>query len=52
MLKRIVLFLVTNLVIILTISILFFIIEKVFGISISGYWYSYKGLFIFALVWW
>ena len=52
MLKRIVLFLITNLVIILTISILFFIIEKVFGISISGYWYSYKGLFIFALVWW
>ena len=52
MFKRIVLFLITNLVIIVTISILLFIVEKVFGINISWYWYNYTSLFIFALIWW
>ncbi len=46
------LFLITNLVIIVTISILLFIVERVFGINISWYWYNYTSLLIFALIWW
>ena len=52
LIKRIVLFLITNIAIIVAISILLFIIERVFGISISWYWVNYTSLFIFALIWW
>ena len=52
MFKRIWLFLFTNIVVILVISIVLFIIEKVFWISVSWYWYNYTSLLIFAAVWW
>ena len=52
MFKRIILFLITNIAIIIAVSIILFIVEKVFWISISGYWFNYTSLFIFALVWW
>jgi len=52
MIKRIFLFLLTNIAVILAVSIVLFIVERVFWISISWYWYNYTSLFIFALVWW
>ena len=52
MFKRIGLFLLTNLAIIIVVSIILFIVEKVFGISVSGYWLNYASIFIFALIWW
>ncbi len=52
MFKRISLFLATNLAILITISIILFIIKAVFWIDISWYWYNYTSLFIFAAIWW
>ena len=52
MFKRIALFLLTNIAVIAVVSIILFIVERVFGISVSWYWYNYTSLFIFALIWW
>ena len=52
MFKRIGLFLLTNLAVIVVVSIVLFIVERVFGISVSWYWYNYTSLLIFALIWW
>ncbi len=52
MFKRIWLFLVTNLVILVSISIILFIVERVFWINVSWYWVNYTSIFIFSLVWW
>ena len=50
MLRRIFLFVLTNIAIIVMASVVFLIIEKVFGIPISGYFNgNYLGLAIFAL---
>jgi heat shock protein HtpX len=52
MLKRIGLFLLTNIAIIAVISIVIFILENVFWITISGYSTNYLSIFIYALVVW
>lgn len=52
MLKRIFLFLLTNIAIIALISVVIFIVENVFGISISGYSTNYVSIFIYALIVW
>jgi len=52
MFKRIWLFLFTNIAVILVVSIILFIVEKVFWISVSWYWYNYASLLIFAALWW
>jgi len=51
MIRRIFLFVLTNIGIIIAASIVFFIVERVFGIQISGYFNgNYAGLAVFALV--
>lgn len=52
MIKRIFLFLLTNLAVLILINIVFAILSSVFGINISAYWYDYTSIFIFALVVW
>lgn len=52
MLKRIFLFLLTNIAIIALISVVIFIVENVFGISISWYSTNYVSIFIYALIVW
>lgn len=52
MLKRIFLFLLTNIAIIALISVVIFIVENVFGISISWYSTNYLSIFIYALIVW
>ena len=50
--KRISLFLITNLAVIVLIGIILTILSKVFGINLSGYGYNYLSIFVFALVVW
>lgn len=52
MLKRIFLFLLTNIAIIALISVVIFVVENVFGISVSGYSTNYVSIFIYALIVW
>lgn len=52
MFKRIVLFLLTNIAVLATIMISLSVIQAVFGINVTGYGWSYIGIFIFALVVW
>ncbi len=53
MFKRIGLFLLTNIAIIAVISIIIFVIERVFGIEISGGpWSSYTAIFVYSMVIW
>ena len=53
--KRIVLFLVTNIAIMVTLNLVFYVISTVFGINIgymaSQYGIDYTGMMIFCLVW-
>ncbi len=51
MLKRVWLFIITNIAIIAMISIVMFVVERVFGISLSGQGW-YLGIFIYAAVIW
>jgi len=50
--KRIFLFLITNLAVIVLLNIILIILSKFFGINLSGYGYNYAGIFVFALVVW
>lgn len=50
MVKRVFLFLLTNLAVIILINIILIILSKVFGINLSGYGYNYTSIFIFAAV--
>lgn len=50
MFKRIFLFLVMNLAVIILINIVIAVLENVFGINITGYGFDYTAIFIFALV--
>lgn len=50
--KRIFLFLLTNIAVLVLIWILVTILEKVFGFNISWYWQSYISIFIYALIVW
>ncbi|MBW7954773.1 protease HtpX [Candidatus Gracilibacteria bacterium] len=50
MFKRIILFLLTNIAVIAVLSIVIFIVERVTGISISGYSSSYVSIFLYALI--
>lgn len=51
MFKRVFLFLATNLAIIVVLSIVIMIVEKVFWIDVTWYvWGNYTGLFIFSLI--
>ncbi len=53
MIKRVFLFLVTNLAIIVVLTIAVFVIERIFGVDITGYLgWNYIWLFIFALIFW
>mgnify|MGYP001942602406 CR=1 FL=1 len=52
MLKRIAIFLLTNIAVLATIMISLSVIQAVFGINVTGYGWSYLGIFIFALVVW
>lgn len=52
MMKRIWLFLITNIAIIFVISIVIFLLENLLWISISWYSTSYVSIFIFALIVW
>ncbi len=52
MLKRIFLFLLTNIAVIAVISIFIAVLENVFGIQISWYSADYTSVFIFALIVW
>ncbi len=52
MLQRIWLFLLTNIAVIVVISIVFFILDRVFGINLSGQWAGYLPMFIGAAVIW
>jgi len=50
--RRIFLFLLTNLAVIILLNIILAILSTVFGINISAYWYDYISIFIFALIVW
>ncbi len=51
MFKRVFLFLITNLAIIVVLSLVIMIVENIFGIKVTSYvWWGYLGLFIFALI--
>ncbi|NDK07748.1 protease HtpX [Candidatus Gracilibacteria bacterium] len=50
MIKRIFLFLLTNLAIMILIGIVIAVLESVFGFNISGYGQNYTSIFIYALV--
>lgn len=52
MIKRIFLFLLTNLAILILINVVFAVLSSVFGINISAYGYDYMSIFIFAIVVW
>lgn len=52
MFKRMFLFLAMNMAIIIVGSIIIAIVERVFWINISSYWWSYLWLFIFSLIFW
>lgn len=55
MFKRILLFVLTNIAVILVITIIFAILEYIFGFSIASLLWSYTWLFIFAAIigfWW
>ena len=52
MFKRIAIFLLTNIAVLATIMISLSVIQAVFGINVTGYGWSYLGIFIFALVVW
>ncbi len=52
MFKRIAIFLLTNIAVLATIMISLSVIQAVFGINVTGYGWSYVGIFIFALVVW
>ena len=52
MLKRIFLFLLTNIAVIAAISIIIAIAENIFWINISGYGSGYMSIFIFSLIVW
>lgn len=52
MFKRVFLFLAMNLAVIILINIVIAILERVFWINITGYWFNYVSIFIFALVVW
>ena len=53
MLKRIGLFVLTNIAIIAVITIVIMIVEKVFGIQVSGGpWSSYTAIFIYSMIVW
>lgn len=50
MVKRIFLFLLTNLAVLVLINIILVILSKVFGINLSGYGYDYVWILVFAAV--
>ena len=50
--KRIFLFLLTNLAVIILLNIILALLSTVFGINISAYGYDYLSIFIFALIVW
>ncbi len=50
MIQRVLLFLITNIAVIVMFSIAIVVIEKAFGINISAYWANYTSLLIFASV--
>jgi len=50
MIQRVLLFLITNIAVIVTFSIAIIVLEKVFWINISAYWGGYTALLIFASV--
>lgn len=50
--KRIFLFVIVNIAIIAMLSISLSIIQSVFWINISGYWYDYTSVLIFAAIFW
>lgn len=56
MIKRVFLFLITNFAIIIILSIIIMLLDKLFWINISWFfWWDYLGLFIFAIIfgfWW
>ena len=52
MFKRIFLFLAMNLAVIIVINIIIAIVENVFHINITWYWFNYLSIFIFALIVW
>lgn len=52
MFKRIFLFLLTNIAIIVVINIVLFVLSSVFGINITAYGFDYVSIFLFALVVW
>ncbi len=52
MIKRVFLFLLTNIAVIVLIWIMIAIAEKVFGINISWFWQSYTSIFIYATIVW
>jgi heat shock protein HtpX len=48
--KRISLFLLTNLAVLVLINLILIILSKVFGINLSGYGYDYTGILMFSAV--
>lgn len=52
MIKRIFLFLITNALVLVTISIIIALAEHFLGIQISGYWLNYTSVLIYAAIVW
>lgn len=52
MLKRLFLFLIMNIAVIAVLTLVFTILERVFGITFDLYWFNYTSIFIYSLVIW
>ena len=50
MLKRLFLFLIMNIAVIAVLTLVFTILERVFGITFDLYWFNYTSIFIYSLV--
>ena len=52
MIKRLFLFLLTNIAVIVVLTIIIALVEKFLWIDLSGYWHYYTSIFIYALIVW